>query len=223
MLDLSSVDLILWDVDGVLYVRDMAIRDVSKIHTLFGKEICKFIPGISEKEGVEIIFNYFAKNPAKFYDNIEMDYNINIYDLEHKFHEIMLEFYDYKNFDYIEQEYIDKFNSINSNNIALTQANKVWADKILEKTHLLDSINKVICSEVTLKTPKNEYNNLYLDICNEMNVAPERAVMIEDSHRNLKAAKKHGLQTVLFNYDKEINEDYIDYQYRDIRDFLSKI
>ena len=223
MLDFNNIDLILWDLDGVIYIKDMNEIDVLKLHTIFGKAINKMEPKISEEEGLDIINKYYPENPARFYHNIERDFGIDKYNLDTIFHELLLELSDFTDNTYIDKNDVDMFKLIPGKHFILTQSHKIWAKNILEKSNLLDFIENIISSQVTLDKPKMEDNDLYLEICSELGINPTRAVMIEDSHKNLIAAKKHGLQTVLFNYGRDIDETYIDYQYRDIKDFLSNI
>jgi len=223
MLDLNNIDLMLWDLDGVIYVRDIDGMNAEKVHEIFGEAISKLDSKISAEEGLDIINKYYPESPSKFYHNIERDYGINRFELDNIFHEILVKKANFAKNGYIEEEYVNKFKSLSPKHIILTQSNQIWAKNILSDSNLSDQFDSIIGSEVTLEKPKMLDNDLYIEICNELNIAPERAVMIEDSYKNLKAAKKHGLQTVLFNYDKDINEDYIDYQYRDIRDFLTQL
>jgi HAD superfamily hydrolase (TIGR01509 family) len=223
MLDLDNIDLILWDLDGVLYVKDMGEFNIEPLNIIFGKAINNLDSNISATEGLNIIKKYYFENPVKFYSNIQRDYGIDKYKLDFEFHKLLVDELYYKSNDYIEKEYSDILKSFDARQIVVTQSNKVWTDEVLKEANLVDFFDEIISSKVTLEKPKIDDNSLYLDICNEMNVSPEKAVMIEDSCKNLKAAKKHGLKTVLFNYGRDSREDYVDYQYRDIRDFLSKI
>lgn len=223
MLDIGNIDLMLWDLDGVIYVKDIESINEEDVHKIFGESINKLEPKISAEEGLNIINKYYPESPARFYHNIERDFGLNRFELDQVFHEILVEKANFAKNGYIEEKYISKIKSLSPKQLIVTQSNKVWAENILKESNLLGFFDGIIASNVTLEKPKMADNDLYLEICNELCVAPEKAVMIEDSHKNLKAAKKHGLQTVLFNYGKDINEDYIDYQYRDIRDFLSKI
>ncbi len=69
--------------------------------------------------------------------------------------------------------------------------------------------------------------NSYAALCAQLDIAPQRALFVEDSAQNLAPAKALGMRTIWVKHggeaDSSGHEEHIDHQIADVTEWLSSI
>ena len=71
---------------------------------------------------------------------------------------------------------------------------------------------------------KNESADVYLKLCERINVQPNDCIFVDDSYSNLEFPKEIGMTTVRIFYKDNSSRDkpYIDYAYKGVQSFLDE-
>ncbi len=215
---LKDIDVIFWDLDGVFYKQNDEINP--KAFTKAQAEALKhFGADGSIEEIIQGIDEEYKKDKINFFTNITKRYGVDraVFDDN------------YANFlhcDSLEEnKYISSsLRKLKQRHCIITQAPLNWTKKVLKAVGCFEMFkNNFITSNKTMDMHKAASTEIFDHACENMGVDPKRAVMIEDSAKKLKTAKKAGMTTILFNGSKYADEPHIDYQFKDMEDFVKHI
>jgi putative hydrolase of the HAD superfamily len=109
--------------------------------------------------------------------------------------------------------------------LIFTNADAVYARRVLEKRGLADCFEAVFDIHDCVYRPKPELAG-YEGLCARFDVDPASALMVEDMARNLKPAKQLGMATVWVNNGSEHGHaeacpSFIDMEISDVSDWLT--
>ena len=96
-------------------------------------------------------------------------------------------------------------------------------EKILKHIGLYDFFNLKFFSVEDFGTyKKNENADVYIKLCQKINVDPKDCIFVDDSYSNLEFAKQIGMTTVRIYYNQNSAKDktYIDAAYKGVQSFL---
>ena len=76
--------------------------------------------------------------------------------------------------------------------------------------------------KILTRFKKNESADVYLQLCQRINVDPKDCIFVDDSYSNLEFPKEIGMTTVRIFYNENSAKDktYIDFAYKGINSFL---
>jgi len=97
------------------------------------------------------------------------------------------------------------------------------ARKILEQIGLYEFFKgRIYTVEDYNFAKKNDNVDVYLQICEDIGIAPENCIFVDDSYSNLEYAKMAGMTTVRLYYrdNSAKDKEYIDHAYKGIFAFL---
>lgn len=110
--------------------------------------------------------------------------------------------------------------------LIFTNADLPYAQRVLNARGLDDVFEDVFDIHRMEHRPKPDPVS-YRAFCDQLNVAPERALFVEDSAHNLVPAKALGMTTIWVKHDGEADsgghENHIDHQIADVTTWLSSI
>lgn len=96
-------------------------------------------------------------------------------------------------------------------------------EKILKHIGLYDFFKEKFFSVEDFGTyKKNENADVYIKLCQKINVDPKDCIFVDDSYSNLEFAKQIGMTTVRIYYNQNSAKDktYIDAAYKGVQSFL---
>ncbi len=111
--------------------------------------------------------------------------------------------------------------------LIFTNADAPYAKRVLALRGLDDVFEDIFDIHRMDQKPKPARES-YAAICDELTIAPDTALFVEDSAHNLEPAKMMGMTTVWVNHlaDKESSNDrpqYVDYEITDLANWLGSI
>lgn len=110
--------------------------------------------------------------------------------------------------------------------LIFTNADLPYAQRVLKARGLEDVFEDIFDIHRMEHLPKPDPAS-YRAFCDQLKVAPERALFVEDSAHNLVPAKALGMTTIWVKHDGEADssghEDLIDHQIGDVTKWLSSI
>ncbi len=110
--------------------------------------------------------------------------------------------------------------------LIFTNADAPYADRILAARGLTDIFEDIFDIHRMAHVPKPNPNS-YAALCAQLDIAPQRALFVEDSAQNLVPAKALGMRTIWVKHvgeaDSSGHEEHIDHQIADVTEWLSSI
>lgn len=110
--------------------------------------------------------------------------------------------------------------------LIFTNADLPYAQRVLRARGLQDVFEDIFDIHRMAHLPKPDPAS-YRAFCEQLTIAPERALFVEDSAHNLVPAKALGMTTIWVKHDGEADssghEDHIDHQIDDVTKWLSSI
>lgn len=96
-----------------------------------------------------------------------------------------------------------------------------WSDFLTEYYQLNCFLKeKVVSGEVHMRKP---HTNIFLYAINKLGCSPDKCIFVDNSVKNLLAAEKLGIQTILFNRDGEEYDGRIVYDFVELGMMLEKL
>jgi len=133
---------------------------------------------------------------------------------------------------YLEESYISEFH-VTARQLRdctipiaiLSHSNRSWITRMLEKFGLTDVVphDRIFGLEDVDYLFKHDGEKVYRRVLEALDIAASKAIMVEDSLRNLRPAKKIGMYTVWITHGKEFSQDqhpYVDAAVKRLPDLL---
>lgn len=207
-----ATELIIFDMDGVMYKFDGSGTDNAILLTPFYREIAqRGTAFIAEKLSVSKITaemireEVFQKYAGSVSIGLEKDYGINKV-------EYFAGAWDIDAARYInpDKKLRDFISNLSCKKAILTSAPHIWAKRALKQLNIYDLFDGLWFGDGDSKKPCKD---AYTQILDAFGVKPEDTIMVEDEPRYLKPAKELGVGTVLIG---SVKEPWIDYNIREI-------
>lgn len=213
-------DLIIFDMDGVLYnFKDSSNANKSIFCTPFYQEV--------QERGIRFIVKKLSisiEEANRIRSSLFMKYNSNIsIALENEYGISKREYFETVwNIDvskYVNKDpYLKGFlSNIKSKKALLTSAPKIWADKVLKQLGIYKSFDALWFGDDEIKKPNKI---AYLQVINSFNVKPKNVLVIDDEIKCLEQAKNLGINIMLKG---SADENYVDFKISNIYDLSSLI
>ncbi len=215
-IDLREITDWFWDVDGVLY--NPKETGIDKIYLAKACAEVGLALGINKKpeELIGIIATEYAKDDTQFFKTMEKMFGI---DDKMYFEEF------WKACDETkitrDDELVKQMEAVEGNMHIITQGSYEWSNRVINQTGFDKAIDgyRVTATE-TYELPKSKNPQIFTNSMNIVGAKAKNSAMQEDSLTNLEMAKKAGMTTIYFNYGKPVEADYVDYQFKDLKEFL---
>tara|TARA_B110000438_G_scaffold243771_1_gene243932 strand:+ start:56 stop:733 length:678 start_codon:yes stop_codon:yes gene_type:complete len=209
----------IFDLDNTLYSADSGI--FQQVHTLMGNFVSQHL-NIELKKAKEIQKEYYKQHGTTLRGmmdnhNVDPDYFL---DEVHRL-------------DYSIVKPNKKLNTelekLDGRKIIYTNANYQHAHDVLQKLELTHMFKEIFDIKKANYIPKPEILP-YEQIINDFNIDPSSAIMFDDIAKNLVPAKKVGFTSVWidagyenFSDDIKSSKKYLDYETKDISNFLNQV
>jgi len=118
---------------------------------------------------------------------------------------------------------LEKLQALPCEQYIFSTSTREICEKILKHIGLYDFFKGRFYSVEDFGTfKKNESADVYLQLCQRINVMPEDCIFVDDSYSNLEFSKEIGMTTVRIYYNENSAKDktFIDFAYKGINSFL---
>ena len=215
----NKIDTWVFDLDNTLYSADSGI--FQQVHKLMGKFIVEHL-NVNINEAKNIQRKYYKKHgttlkglmdhhgidPDSFLEEVhKLDYSIVSPNLK----------------------LAKNLKNLNGKKFIFTNANKKHADSILDKLQIANLFEGIFDIKMANYIPKPEIQT-YEKLIETYNINPNKTIMFDDIAKNLVPASKKGFTTVWidvghenFSDDIASSKKYLDYQTKDLSNWLSNI
>ncbi|QAA34846.1 HAD family hydrolase [Clostridium manihotivorum] len=212
---MSKIELVIFDMDGLMFdteiVSKRAWKEAGKLYDydismefalgLIGMNRNSIAKHFKENFGEEFPFEEIYMQHGKFIDKIIEEEGLGI-----------------------KKGLVDILEFLEKNNIkkaVATSSSRDRAAKLLKLAGIYDKFDKIICGdEVTKGKPDPE---IFLTACNKLEVAPDKAIVLEDSVRGLEAAVAGCIRCVLVPDLVEPSEEHVRKAYAKVADLIEVI
>ncbi|MBL4930747.1 HAD family hydrolase [Clostridium paridis] len=186
---MNNTELVIFDMDGLMFDTEIiSARAWYEAGQAYGYELDK-----------DFLFGFIGMNVNSIGNEFRKAYGDEFsFDEVNKFQKEKLEnILDNEGFeikkglleilDYLDEKKIKK--------AVATSSGRVKATKLISKAGVLDRFDTIVCGdEVTKGKPDPE---IFLKACSKLNVAPENALVLEDSERGLLAANAGNIKCLV--------------------------
>jgi putative hydrolase of the HAD superfamily len=215
----TKIDTWIFDLDNTLYSADSGI--FQQVHTLMGEFVSKNL-NIKIKEAKELQRKYYKQHGTTLrglMDNHEID-------PDHFLSEV-------HNLDYSivgpNKQLNKELEKLEGRKIIYTNANLQHAENVLKRLELTHMFKEIFDIKSANYIPKPE-TSPYKKIITDFAINSSSAAMFDDIAKNLVPAKNVGLTSVWidagyenFSDDIASSKKYLDYETKDISNFLNKV
>jgi len=209
----------IFDLDNTLYSADSGI--FQQVHTLMGKFVSEHLK-IDINEAKELQKKYYKQHGTTLKGMMD---NHGV-DPDHFLSEV-------HRLDYSIVKPNKKLNkeleNLKGRKIIYTNANRQHADDVLKRLELSHMFEEIFDIKTANYIPKPEVEP-YKKIINDFSINPSTAIMFDDIAKNLVPAKKVGFTSVWIdagyeNFSDDIanSKNFLDYEVKDISNFLNKV
>ena len=209
----------IFDLDNTLYSADSGI--FQQVHTLMGDFVSKHLK-IELKDAKELQKKYYKQHGTTLrgmMDNHDVDPDLFLSEVH--------------NLDYSivgpNHELNEQLEKLEGRKIIYTNANRQHADNVLKRLELTHMFEEIFDIKTANYIPKPEVEP-YKKIINDFSINPSTAIMFDDIAKNLVPAKKVGFTSVWidagyenFSDDIESSKKYLDYETKNISNFLNQV
>ena len=209
----------IFDLDNTLYSADSGI--FQQVHTLMGNFVSKHLK-IELKKAKELQKKYYKQHGTTLkgmMDNHNVDPDIFLSEVHNLDYSIVEP----------NHELNEQLEKLEGRKIIYTNANRQHADNVLKRLELTHMFKEIFDIKNANYIPKPEISP-YIQIIDDYDINPTSAIMFDDIAKNLVPAKNVGFTSVWidagyenFSDDIESSKKYLDYETKNISNFLNQV
>ena len=209
----------IFDLDNTLYSADSGI--FQQVHSLMGEFVSSYLK-IELKDAKKLQKKYYKQHGTTLkgmMDNHDVDPDLFLSEV-HKLDYSIVE---------PDHELNKQIEKLDGRKIIYTNANRQHADDVLKRLELTHMFREIFDIKIANYIPKPEISP-YKQMIDEYNIDPASAIMFDDIAKNLVPAKNVGLTSVWidagyenFSDDIASSKKYLDYETKDISNFLNQV
>ena len=215
----NNINTWIFDLDNTLYSADSGI--FQQVHSLMGEFISKNL-NMDIKEAKKLQKKYYKVHGTTLRGLMD-NHNINP---DHFLSEV-------HNLDYSivgpNKALNKELEKLEGRKIIYTNANLKHAENVLQRLELTHMFKEIFDIKDANYIPKPEISP-YIQIINDYDIDPKSAIMFDDIAKNLVPAKNVGFTSVWidagyenFSDDIERSKKYLDYETKNISNFLNQV
>jgi len=215
----NKIDTWVFDLDNTLYSADSGI--FQQVHKLMGKFIVEHL-NVNINEAKNIQRKYYKKHGTTLRGLMD-NHGIDPDSFLEEVHKL--------NYSIVSPnlKLAKNLKNLNGKKFIFTNANKKHADSILDKLQIANLFEGIFDIKMANYIPKPEIQT-YEKLIETYNINPNKTIMFDDIAKNLVPASKLGFTTVWidvghenFSDDIASSKKYLDYQTKDLSNWLSNI